>query len=251
LANRWYQKASVQGALVGGVFLTIITAIVEFSPKRRLEKQVSDLKAQLAPFKTLALERFGGNEQQALVKLATQLGELQTQLERQAGTIGRLEVKAVATLTGDWKSQTPPDFSKSSRTGSRGFDIRAELKTKDADMRWVEFTNTTPPRMVAGEHNTWILDYGVEAPAGSWVLGANRNDLETCGTVQMWLYGIDYNTTQDGVVTISSVTLTFYVNGIPAYRCEYHTSSSRQLLPEDGSPVKVQLAGPAKIQPIP
>jgi hypothetical protein len=251
LGNRWYQKATVQTAVVGGVFLTIVTAIVEFSPKRRLERQVAGLEAQLAPFRAVAVERFGGNEQQALAKLAAQLGELQTQLQREAGTIRRFDVAAVANLTGDWKSTSPPDLSKLFRTGGRGSDIRAELKTEDADMRWVEFTDITPPRMVAGEHNSWILDYGGQVPAGSWLLGANRNDLQTCGSVEMTFYGIDHNTTQDGVITVNSLTLTFYVNGIPACRCEYHPNFRAQLTGEQGSPVKIQLAGPVTVQPIP
>ena len=251
MARRWYHKASVQTALVSGVFLTIVTAIVQFSPKARLEGQVKSLETQLAPFRTLAVERFGGNEQQALAKLAAQLGELQTQLERQAGIIRRFDVAAVATLAGDWKSQIPPDFSHLFRTSGRGSDIRAELKTKDADLRWVEFKDSTPPKMIAGEHNSWILDYSAQAPAGSWVLGANRSDLQTCGSVEMTLYGIDNNTTQDGIVAVSSLTLTFYVNGIPACRCEYHPDFRAQLTQELGSPVKIHLVGASTIQPIP
>jgi len=168
-------------------------------------------------------------------------------LKRDAATIRRLDVAAGVTLAGDWKS-APPDFSHYLRTGERGANIRIELKTKDAEMRWIEFTDSSPPTIVAGEHNSWVLDYTSQASAGSWVLGVNRDDLQTCGTVEMRLYGIDYNATQDGVVTVNSLTLSFFVNGVPAYRCEYHQALRAQLTPELGSPVRVQLLGPAAMQ---
>jgi hypothetical protein len=258
LAYNWYKKASVQTALVSGAILVAVTVLVQFSPKARLEKemanlneQIQRLETQLAPFRAVAVERFGGNEQQALAKLAAQLEELQTQLMREAGTIRRFDIAAVATLTGDWKSTTPPDFSKFFRTGDRGSDIRIELKTNDATMRWVEFTESSPPRIVAGQGNSWVLDYTSRAPAGSWVLGVNRDDLQSCGTVEMRLYGIDYNATQDAVVTVNSLTLTFYVNGVPACRCEYRRALRAQLTQELDSPVRIQLIGPVAIEKIP
>lgn len=226
MAYSWYKKASVQTALVSGVFLVVVTLLIQFSPKAKLEKEVANhkeqiqrLETQLTPFRALAVERFGGTEQEALAKLAAQLQDLQTQLKREAGTIRRFEVVAVATLAGDWKS-TPPDFSRLVRRASRGSDVRVELKTTDAEMRWVDLTDSGPPKMAAGEQGNWILDYTAQAPAGSWILGVNRDDLKTCGILEMALYGIDHNVTHDGVITVTGVTLSFYVNGVPAYRAE-------------------------------
>jgi hypothetical protein len=105
-------------------------------------------------------------------------------LKREAGTVRRFDVAAVVTLAGDWKSTTPPDFSRYLRTGERGGNLRIELKTKDAEMRWVEFTESSPPKIVVGERNSWVLDYTSQA---SWVLGVAGDDLKTCGTVVMRL----------------------------------------------------------------
>ena len=169
-------------------------------------------------------------------------------LKRDAATIRRFDVAAVITLAGDWKSTTPPDFSRYLRTGERGANLRIELKTKEADMRSVEFTESSPPKIVMGERNSWVLDYTSQASVGSWVLGVNRDDLQTCGTVVMRLYGIDYNATQDGVVTVNSLTLNFYMNGIPAGRCQYHPNLRVQLTQELGSPVRVELYGSVAIE---
>lgn|GEM_PF-3389626 len=168
-------------------------------------------------------------------------------LKRETETISRFDVAAEVALTGDWKS-APPDFSHYLRTGERGVNIRIELKTKDAEMRWVEFTDSNPPRIVPGQRNSWVLDYTSHASAGSWVLGINRNDLQTCGTVVMRLYGIDHNATQDGVVTVDGLTLRFSVNGVSAYQCEYRHALGLQLTPELGSPVRLQLFGPVAIE---
>jgi hypothetical protein len=248
LSDKWYRKASAQTALVSAVALVVITLLVEFSPRSALKEKVATLETQLAPFRALALERFGGNEQQALAKLAAQLGELEAQLKREGGVIRRFDVAAFATLKGKWKSSTPPDFSHLFKTGARAYDIRVELKTNDADMRWLEFTDSSAPRMAAGENNSWILDYAAQAPAGSWILGVNRNDLQRCGNVEMRLYGIDKDATTDSVITVTSLTLSFYINGVPACRCEYHPDFTAQLSEEQGSPVRIQLGGPVSIQ---
>lgn len=244
---------------MSGIFLLVVTLVVQFSPKARLEKEVADLKdeiqrleTQLAPFRALAIQKFGGSEDQALVKLVAQVQDLQIQLERATGTIRRFDVFAVATLAGDWKSGTLPNLSNLFRKASREADIRVELKTGGAEMRWVEFTDTGAPRMATGENGNWTLDYTAQAPAGSWVLGINRDDLMTCGTLEMILYGINRNVTNNGVVTVNSVELTFFANGIPAYRCEYRPNF-RAELPEEQPPVPVMvhLNGPVPIKKIP
>ncbi len=198
MVQNWFKKTSVQTAIVSGIFLLVVTIVVQFAPKAKLKKEVVDLKdeiqrleIQLAPFRALAVQRFGGSEEQALVKLATQVQDLQTQLERSTGTIRRFDVFAVATLTGDWKSATIPNLSNLFRIASREADIRVELKSGEADMRWVEFTDSGAPRMATGENGNWTLDYTAQVPAGSWVLGENRDDLQKCGTLEMILYGIN------------------------------------------------------------
>ena len=76
MAQKWYQKASVQTALVSGfVFLIGIAIPYLFKvPKlqdkiSKLEKEnvdktaeIQHLETQLVPFKTYALEHYPGNE---------------------------------------------------------------------------------------------------------------------------------------------------------------------------------------------
>jgi len=91
MAQKWYQKSSVQTAITSGVFFLIGIAIPLFlkipalkSKIDRLEKENSDktneiqrLETQLTPFKTIALEKYTGSEQEALEKLAEDVKTLE------------------------------------------------------------------------------------------------------------------------------------------------------------------------------
>jgi len=89
--TKWYRKAAVQGAFVAAAAL-IIVALIPIAlqvprlrdDNRALERSIAEknaqlqrLDAQLAPFKTIALERYTGPEAEALAKLASQVELLQ------------------------------------------------------------------------------------------------------------------------------------------------------------------------------
>jgi hypothetical protein len=91
MPQKWYNKASVQTAIISGVFFLIGIAIPHFFQVPtlkdkiiRLEKENKDkdaeiqrIETQLVPFKTLALERFTGDESERLQKLAQEIETLQ------------------------------------------------------------------------------------------------------------------------------------------------------------------------------
>ena len=108
MAQRWYQKASVQTAIVTGFVLVIVTTIplALQVPKlkdkneelqRKLQKgtprykqktlKFNALRPSLVPFKTIALERFTGDETEALGKLADRIKTLEDQI----GEVARLK----------------------------------------------------------------------------------------------------------------------------------------------------------------
>jgi hypothetical protein len=96
MAQKWYQKASVQTAIVSGVFFLIGVAIPYFfkipileNKIDLLEKDNSDktaeiqrLETQLTPFKTIALEKYTGSEQEALQQLAHDIQEIQNKANK-------------------------------------------------------------------------------------------------------------------------------------------------------------------------
>ena len=137
------------------------------------------------------------------------------------------------------------------KTASRGSDISVEIQTKDEVMRRIDFEDTSGPRIAKGEGKSWVLDYTAKAPAGSWILGLHRDDLLNCGTIEMVLYGVNHGSTIDGVTSVASVTLNFYVNGIPAYRSEYRSNFITKLSDEHGRTPRVRLIGPVPIEKFP
>ena len=105
MATKWYQKATVQGALVAAAGLIIITLIPIALQVPKLQEanhtlersigeknvQLQRLETQLAPFKTIALERYTGPENEALAKLAGQVQLLQRLDEEKTAKIQTLE----------------------------------------------------------------------------------------------------------------------------------------------------------------
>ena len=95
MAQKIYQKASVQTAFVSGVFLLLGIAIPYYFKIPKLQDQISKivkentdktaeiqrLETQLTPFKTIALEKYTGSEQEALRKLANELEKLKNDID--------------------------------------------------------------------------------------------------------------------------------------------------------------------------
>jgi hypothetical protein len=92
MAQKWYQKAGVQAAIVGALALIVVTLIpvalkvptlksenVGLSSKlAEKTAEIQRLETLLAPFRTIALERYTGPENEALTKLASQIQTLQS-----------------------------------------------------------------------------------------------------------------------------------------------------------------------------
>lgn len=95
MAQKWYQKASVQTGLVAGVVLIIVTLIPFALQVPKLESEnhnlrneldgktleIQRLETLLIPFKTIALERYTGSEAEALRKLAKRLELIEQQVD--------------------------------------------------------------------------------------------------------------------------------------------------------------------------
>jgi hypothetical protein len=91
MAQAWYQKTGVQSAIAGGMFLIIAAMIPSVIERFGLKKENAEIKADLStaqaevqrletlltPFRTIALEKYTGDEREALLKLAGRINELE------------------------------------------------------------------------------------------------------------------------------------------------------------------------------
>jgi hypothetical protein len=87
MAQKWYQKASVQTAIVSGIFFLVGISIPYFFQIPKLKNEIKDLKQetsdktseiqrleiQLTPFRTIALEKYAAPEGEALKQLAERI----------------------------------------------------------------------------------------------------------------------------------------------------------------------------------
>ena len=110
MAQRWYQKASVQAALVSGLFIFATAAIVQWSEARRLKAQNEQLQrenqrleTQLAPFRAIAVTRYPGSESEALVKLSRDVEDLGKELAKTSATVSSYRARFVLRVSANWK----------------------------------------------------------------------------------------------------------------------------------------------------
>lgn len=105
MAQKWYQKASVQTAVVSGVFLLVGACIPYLFKVPKLEEKISglekeistkdgkiqELERELIPFRTLAIERYSKADPEAMGKLGEAMALLQRDHSRALTTIASLE----------------------------------------------------------------------------------------------------------------------------------------------------------------
>ncbi len=94
MAQKFYEKASVQTAIISGMFLLLGISIpyifripklqdkISVLEKETFEKtaEIQRLETLLAPFRTIALEKYTGTEAEALSKLALKIKELESDI---------------------------------------------------------------------------------------------------------------------------------------------------------------------------
>lgn len=115
----WFDKATVQGAVVGGVITGIfiiagiiltniflvprlqdrITQLEDDNSKK--DKEIQQLETQLVPFKTFALEKYAGSEHERLQKLAQDLEALQKKMDPMVKPIASAESYSEITIRSD------------------------------------------------------------------------------------------------------------------------------------------------------
>lgn len=83
MSQKWFQKASVQASLVSAFAIVVVATVPIYhlnesnlALQRDIDAKIAEiqrLETQLTPFRTIALERYGGTEVEALYKLALRI----------------------------------------------------------------------------------------------------------------------------------------------------------------------------------
>jgi len=107
MAQKWYEKAVVQSAIVGGISLFLVSTIPSCFQTPKLQEKIKQLESesknksieiqkletQLIPFKTIALEKFSGDENERLTKLAEQIKSIQDDMYKIQQSSKEREIK--------------------------------------------------------------------------------------------------------------------------------------------------------------
>lgn len=138
MAQRFYNKASVQVAIVGGVVSLLVAGMYIWHNRSQLKQDntsyVSDIKnlerknqeltsevqrleTQLTPFKVIALEKFTGSEQERLQQLADKLDDLKNYVDPFKKPIASATAHVEVTI----KSEEQVDTSYMSEGGYLAF----------------------------------------------------------------------------------------------------------------------------------
>jgi hypothetical protein len=141
MTQKFYQKASVQVAIISAIGLIIVSLITVGhqrsqlkSDNKKLEREVADKTAEiqrletlLTPFRTIALEKYTGDEKEALRKLADYVIELQQRDADQAKRIEALQRELEQTKEMYGPPKLIPIGKQIKRTDS-GYEVIAQFK---------------------------------------------------------------------------------------------------------------------------
>ncbi len=141
MTQRFYQKASVQVAIVSAIGL-IVAALITVghqrsqlkSENKKLEGEVTDKTAEiqrletlLTPFRTIAIQKYTGDEAQSLRKLADYVVKLQERDAEQAKRIGELQ-KQVEQTKQMYGPPTLVPLAKEIKKTNSGYEAIVQFK---------------------------------------------------------------------------------------------------------------------------
>ena len=143
MAKRWYQSVGVRAAFILAVGGIIVTGINTWHARSELKQknenyekeiktknslivekdsEIQRLETQLIPFKTIAIEKFTGSEQEALRKLANKLQELEKYIDPLRKPLASATAKVEVVI------KTDKQISGVRYTGDAAYGVLAFLK---------------------------------------------------------------------------------------------------------------------------
>ncbi len=238
MGQKFYQKASVQVAIVAGVFALIIAAgKIWFSlsdvKKENLElsqanqglrdelvtakSEVQRLETLLTPFRTIALERYTGSEREALRQLADQIGILQDADKQKSEKITQLEAELNKT-----KSLAEPCklalHSRAIKKEENGYRVTLVFKpTKNERLGLLGFAAT-----LLGNSSERILDFWPASKGSPFISGKDSKKIGDDGksaTLTYSLVGFGYPSV-DLVVSGPTAVQIEGNNGLETFKVE-------------------------------
>jgi hypothetical protein len=199
MSQKFYQKASVQVAIVTAIGLIIVTIITIAHQRSKLKSdnirlqsenvsktiEIQRLETLLTPFRTIALEKYTLPEAEALRKLAEQLGVLQDADKQKTENITQLENELIQI-----KALAEPCklafLSKKIETVDQGYRVTLRFKpTKNERLGLLVFYAVLPVNT-----DKQILDFWPSSKRPPFTSGKDSKKIENDGKSARLMYSL-------------------------------------------------------------
>lgn len=193
-----------------------------------LKQEVILLEAQLAPFKTVALEKYPGRLEDALKKLTKDVEYFEVALNRSEKKIRNLDLELSVVFTAPWKGEIPKKWLKF-EDGSDTTAVVLKLGQSNGEVVQIDMVDMTGLKMESiGEGKTKLF-YRCKAPLRSPILGSSTDEVKSIRGIEMLLMGLTRERIEDKPVLFHTLTLEFLVNGQPIWKSKLDMNWSTTL----------------------
>lgn len=204
----------------------------ELNEKRN---EVILLETKLAPFKTVALERYGGDNSQALAQLAQDVSKFENELRAVESKVRNLSLALEVEFRTKWKGGKPPDPSKWFWLGGGTKAMTGTFILENNRDSETEFHHVENMRLIAIDDGWARLSYRAAAAPGSTIFGELPRRIQSIRDFSFVAFGLKKEFSEDGIGEIRQIKLQFFVNGVPLLFGENVSSGSISLHDIDSS----------------
>jgi hypothetical protein len=241
--------------LLGMAVLSVLYVYDKFWGIPKLKEEISEkdkrillLETQIAPFRAVAIDRFPGDESQALARLATQFNDLRERFEKSEKLIRRFDAGIRVNIQGQWTGGKIPNLTGRIRITGGSPSARVTFQSINREIREIIFEDVSEPRFLDLGSGVASLEYRVSAPVGSWVMGQTSDEFLSCREAAIRLYGIGSQTVSGDEVLIQSMNIQFFVNGKESFHCNLVVDAHLKVSPESKQDMEVFWKGNINIE---
>lgn len=194
------------------------------------DKEIQRLETQLTPFRTIALERYPGNEAEALERLSKEVSDLDAKLEASIKKINSFEAEVAIRFEGDWTKGFIP-VTPGIMVLGEGIASEIVFRNRDGSARAAKLHLVEGMPRISEVKGEAELTYSMRAKPGSWILGSQLDQLMGCEEIKLGAFGLRHQMTKTGRIRLLSFTINFFINGELAFTLS-EKSNKDILIPE-------------------
>lgn len=198
------------------------------------DTEIQRLETQLAPFRALALQRYPGDESEALAKLSGDVADLQRKLEKAVSTIRSFSAVMTVRVSANWTNGKPPS-SPAVMVFGQDPDLTIEMALRSGIRKELALQIAGVAQLTA-DGSDLLIEYKADAPPKSWILGTDSREIEGYGCIKGFMYGISRSKVTDNKVRVKDLAIELFINGQSHYTLDEEIGGTVELPEEEGTP---------------